>query len=125
VFVSEMFGAGKGELLFLRDGLRAREQATNGVQRVDGIDRCWPCFGERFVNLSDVGFELREILAAKGAKALGETVGGGGSDRAGTADDHIGDGARRFLEISAAEEFKFVREQPLLNEHDFVAVRVE
>ena len=56
---------------------------------------------------------------------LGEAVGSGGADRAGTANDHVFDCPRCLSEIARRDHFEFVRQEPLLDEQDRIVPGVK
>ena len=66
-----------------------------------------------------------EIVSAKGARALGQSVGGGGADGPRAAHDHFPDGPRRGAEIGHGHDLELMRQQPLLDEQDGVFPGVE
>ena len=90
------------------------------VHRVDGIHGGGPRIFQNLINRLDVGGKFLQVAAAKGERALRQAVGCGGTDGAGTAHDHVGDGGGGGAEIWGGDDFEFVREQPLLDEEDGV-----
>ncbi len=63
--------------------------------------------------------------ARKGAKALGESVGGRGANGAGATDDHVADGGGGGAEVGSGDDGEAVREEALFDEENGVAFWVE
>ena len=69
--------------------------------------------------------ESGRVASTEGARALGETVGRGGANRAGTTNDHVFDGPRGMPEVSRQDYLEFVRQEPLLDEQDRIVPGVK
>jgi hypothetical protein len=125
VFVRKFLRGSEGEGLLFFDGLASAhdfEDAKHGVHRIDGgRARVF----QRLKNGFNVRGKLLEVASAKGASALGESVGGGGADGSRAADNHVFDGEGGFAEVARGNDFKFVWEQALFDQQDGVLFGVE
>src|SRR5258705_12355491 len=66
-----------------------------------------------------------EVASLERACSLGQSVGGGGANRACPAHEHVANGTRCFANIGSFDELEPMRQQPLLNQDDATAPRVE
>ena len=124
IVIGELLGGGQSLLLSLGHGVvgHLRQYAAHGADRIDGGGAC---LSERAVNLRQVSFECLESTPPKGSRALSQAVGRRGADRAGSANDHVGDGEGGIAKVRSGDDFEFVREQSLLNEPDAISRRVK
>ncbi len=124
VVIRELPGGGQSLLLSLGHSFvgHLRQHPAHGADRIDGGGAC---LSQRAVNLGQVPFKCLESAPPKGSRALSQAVGRRGADRAGSANDHVGDGAGGFAKVRSGDDFELVREQSLLDEPDAVARRVK
>jgi hypothetical protein len=125
VFVGEFLRGRKGERLLFLDGFGVAHDGAHAVHGVDGINGGGPGGLQRLVNGFDVVGEFFQVAPAKGARALGQAVGGGRADGSGAADNHVFNGESGLAEIARGNDFEFVRQQALLNEQHGILFGVE
>ena len=115
IVVSKLFGHGQGPLLPLGHGHAGYvcQHPAHGVDRVNGGG---PGLGQCSVNLGQVLLETLQPSTTKRPGALCQAVGGGGTDRARTAHDHVGDGTRRFDIVDGGDDFELMGKQALLDQ---------
>ena len=125
VFVGELLGGRQRQRLLLRHGVAGSQDAAHLVHRVDRVHGGGPGGLEGAVDCLQVRREAFQVVAAKGARALGQTIGGGGADGAGAAHDHVADGPGRFAEVPRGHDLKPMRQKPLLDELNLVGWGIE
>jgi len=125
IFAGKLLSGGEGQCLLFLDCFAGAHGGANAVHSVDGVHGGGASGFEGLINCGDVAEEVGEGASGKGACALGQAVSGGGADGAGSADDHIGDGARGLVEVVGGDDLEFVREEPLLNQQHRIVVRVK
>ena len=72
-----------------------------------------------------LGGKFFQVAPAKSEGALRESVSGSCANSAGTAHDHVGNGAGGFAKVFGADDFEFVREQALFDEADGIRPVIE
>src|SRR5207247_1502589 len=73
----------------------------------------------------DMPGETPQIPAAKGSRALRQTISGRGPDGPRSSDDHVPDGCCRGAVVRGCHHFEFMREEALLDEPHAVCRAVE
>ena len=125
VFVRKFLCRCQREGLLLLDRLAGAHGLAHELDRVERIDGGGPRGFEGIANPFDVPQELRQVPSAKGARALGEAIGGSGANRARAAHDHVLDRSRRLAEVERRDHLEPVRQEPLLDEQNGVAPGVK
>jgi len=69
--------------------------------------------------------KFRQVRATKCARALGEAIGRRGANGSGAAHNHIANGRGGFAESARSNYLEFMRQQPLLDQENGVAIGIE
>ena len=117
VFVGELFGGVEREGFLLCDGLAGAHCFADVKHRVDGIDGGGAGGFECLENGIDVTSEFFQVFAAECARALGQSIRGGGADGTGSANGHVGDRLGGGAKVRGGDGFENVREKPLVNKN--------
>jgi len=125
VLLGEARGRREGQVLALRDGPAQGHRGAHGVHRVDRIHRRGARVLQGLVHRLEVGLEAVEAPAPERPGSLGQSVGGRRADRAGSPDDHVGDGLGRLAVVAGPDDPELVGQEPLLDEHHRVGDGVE
>ena len=125
ILVGEFLGGGQCERLLFFDGFPGTHRGAHGVHGVDGINRRGSRGLERLINRSNVPRKFLQVAAAKGERALGQSISGGGGNGRRAAHDHVADGVGGFPEMARRDDFEFVRQQSLFDQPNRVARAVK
>ena len=125
IFVGEFLGRRQPERLLVFDRLASFHCLAHLDHRVDRINGGGPRGFQGLENGFDLALELPQVAPAEGARALGQTVGGGGADCACAAHYHVLDRPGGLAEIRGGNDFELVRQEPLLDKQHRIARAVK
>ena len=105
VVIGELLGGHQGLCLPLGNGVAGhlRQHPAHGVERINGGGAS---LGKRAVHLGYVSIERRESAPLKGPRALRQAVCRCGTDCAGAADGHVGDGKGGCVIVGRGNDFE-------------------
>ena len=123
--VGKFLRRGQRQHLLLGDRLTGAHRLAHALDRIDRVHGGGSRSLESFANGFNLPPELRQVASTEGADALGESVGGRGGNRAGSAHDHVLDGPRRLAEIARRDDPEFVGQEPLFDKQDGIVPGVK
>jgi hypothetical protein len=125
VFLRKFFGGGQGQGLPFGYRLADAHCVLDSVHRVDRINGSRASRREGAIYNLQVARKPCKVISTKSARALGQTVGGGGANGASAAHYHVRDGAGSFAKVSGGHDFKLMGQKALFDEEDGVLRGVE